>query len=151
MDSAISATPIADRCMKSSTQPCNLHRRTMAVEWPYWITEGYWKLHRHSMTSFQQVISSNVCPVRAALVNFKFCYCEVETSRSNNGSAAKWEATQAHFSTRWSRSVSLCGLTLCGWAVVPRCFHFTITALTVDWGSSNRAEIWRTDFLEMWA
>lgn len=29
-----------------------------------------------------------------------------------------------------------------GWAVVtPRRFHFTITALTLDWGSSNRAEI----------
>ena len=25
-----------------------------------------------------------------------------------------------------------------------RRFHFTITALTVDWGSSSRAEIWRT-------
>ena len=24
------------------------------------------------------------------------CYCEVETSRSNKGSAAKWQATQAH-------------------------------------------------------
>ena len=34
MDLAISATPIADRCIKSSTQPCNLHRQTLAVEWP---------------------------------------------------------------------------------------------------------------------
>ena len=33
MDSAISATPIAVRCIKSSTQPCNLHRQTLAVEW----------------------------------------------------------------------------------------------------------------------
>jgi hypothetical protein len=35
------------------------------------------------------------------------------------------------FSTRRPCSVSLCGLPLRGWAVVaPRCFHFTITALT---------------------
>ena len=33
VDLAISATPAADRCIKWSTQPCNLHR--LAVEWPY--------------------------------------------------------------------------------------------------------------------
>ena len=39
-----------------------------------------------------------------------------------------------------SHSVSLCGLLLHGWAVVaPRCFHFTMTVLTVDRGSSSRA------------
>jgi hypothetical protein len=55
------------------------------------------------------------------------------------------------YSTRRSRSVSLCGLPLCCWAVVgPRCFHYTKTALTVDQGSSNRAEIWWTDLLEWW-
>ena len=32
----------------------------------------------------------------------------------------------------------------------PRHFHFTITALTVDQGSSSRAEIWWTDLLERW-
>jgi hypothetical protein len=32
VDSAISATPVANRCIKSSTQPCNLHRQTVAVE-----------------------------------------------------------------------------------------------------------------------
>ena len=35
-------------------------------------------------------------PYRAAPVNCKGCYCEVETSRSNNFSEAKWWATQAH-------------------------------------------------------
>ena len=50
-----------------------------------------------------------------------------------------------------SHSVSLCGLPLHGWAVVaPRCFHFTITALTVDRDSSIRAEMWRTNLLERW-
>ena len=37
--------------------------------------------------------------------------------------------------------VSLCGLPLCGWAVVAlRHFHFSITALTIDWGSSSSAK-----------
>jgi hypothetical protein len=35
VDLALSATPVADKCMKSSTQPCNLHRQTLAVEWPH--------------------------------------------------------------------------------------------------------------------
>ena len=55
------------------------------------------------------------------------------------------------FSTQRSRSVSLCGLRLCGWAVVAfRGFHFPITAPTVDCGSSSREESWRTDLLERW-
>ena len=46
------------------------------------------------------------------------------------------------FGTQWSRSVSLCGRPLCGSAVdAPRHFHFTITGLIVDRGSSSRAEI----------
>ena len=32
MDSAISATNVADTCTKSSTQPYTLHRQTLAVE-----------------------------------------------------------------------------------------------------------------------
>jgi hypothetical protein len=36
VESAISATPVTDRFLKSSTQSCNLHRQTLAVEWPYW-------------------------------------------------------------------------------------------------------------------
>jgi hypothetical protein len=35
VDWAISATSIADRCIKSSTPPCDLHRQTLVVEWPY--------------------------------------------------------------------------------------------------------------------
>ena len=31
MDSAISATAVTDRCIKWSTQPCSLHRQTLAV------------------------------------------------------------------------------------------------------------------------
>jgi hypothetical protein len=39
VDSAISAIPVAVRCIKSSTQPFNLHRQTLAVKWPYWRTQ----------------------------------------------------------------------------------------------------------------
>jgi hypothetical protein len=43
----------------------------------------------------------------------------------------------------------VCGLPLCGWAVVaPKRFHFTITELTVDRGSSSRADILQTDLLD---
>jgi hypothetical protein len=53
--------------------------------------------------------------------------------------------------THQSRSVSLCGLPLHSWSVVaPRCFHFTITALTVYHSSFRRAEIWQTDLLKRW-
>jgi hypothetical protein len=46
---------------------------------------------------------------------------------------------------RHSRSVSLCGLSLCGWvAVAPRHFYFTIKALTVD-----RAALARQKFDEL--
>ena len=34
VDLAISAIPVAERCITSSTQPCNLHKQTLAVEWP---------------------------------------------------------------------------------------------------------------------
>jgi len=55
------------------------------------------------------------------------------------------------FSTRRPLSVSLRGLPLCGRAVVaPRRFHFTIIALTVDRGTSSRAEISRTDLWQRW-
>jgi hypothetical protein len=90
VDSAISATPVADRFIKLSTQPCNLHRQTLAIEWPYWRAQWLSTWHLHRMPPFKQVSSSNFCPARAAPVNCKCCYCEVETFRSNNGSAAKW-------------------------------------------------------------
>ena len=59
----------------------------------------------------------------------------------------RWFLCATLFTTQQSHSVSLCGLSLRDWDVVaPRRFHFTITALTVDQGSSSRVEIWRTDF-----
>ena len=35
VDSTISATPFADRGIKLSTQPCNLHRQKLAVGWQF--------------------------------------------------------------------------------------------------------------------
>ena len=57
------------------------------------------------------------------------------------------------FSTRWSCSVSLCGLPLCGWAVVaPRCFHFTITAQKFDSLTCWKGGIlWRCHIESHWA
>jgi hypothetical protein len=47
--------------------------------------------------------------------------------------------------------MSLCGLPLRSWAIVAAwCFHFIITAIKVERGSSSRAEMWRTDLLERW-
>ena len=38
-----------------------------------------------------------------------------------------------------------------GWAAVARRrFHFIIAVLTIDRGSSSKAEIWQTDLLERW-
>ena len=90
VDLAISATAIADRCIKSSTQSCNLHRQTLAVDWLYWRAQWHstWQCHR--MPPFQKVSLSNFFPTRVAPGYCKCCYCEVETFRSNNGSAPKW-------------------------------------------------------------
>ena len=90
VDSAILAPTIADRCIKPSTQPCHFHRQTLEVEWHYWRAQWISTWPRHRMPSFQQVSLSNFCTARAASVNWNFCYCEVETFRSNNCSAAKW-------------------------------------------------------------
>uniref|UniRef100_A0A8L0DTI2 SRCR domain-containing protein n=1 Tax=Oncorhynchus mykiss TaxID=8022 RepID=A0A8L0DTI2_ONCMY len=35
VDSAISATPVPDRCIKLTTLPCNFHRQTLAVKCPF--------------------------------------------------------------------------------------------------------------------
>jgi hypothetical protein len=66
VDLAISTTPVADRCIKSSTQPCNLHRETLAVEWPYSRAQWFSTWHRHRIPCLQQVSSSNFGPAEAA-------------------------------------------------------------------------------------
>ena len=52
MDSYISATPIADRYVKSSTQPCNIHRFRLAVEWA---------VLKRSVTQCSTVIGYHLC------------------------------------------------------------------------------------------
>ena len=81
VDSAISATPVADRCITLSTQPCKLQRQELSdiqrgtvIEW-----------HRSNKSVGQ--ISALLELPRST---FKCRYCEVETSSSNNSAAAKW-------------------------------------------------------------
>jgi hypothetical protein len=50
--SAISSTPISDRCIKLSTQPCNIHRQTMETECPYWRAQWLSTWHRHRVPTF---------------------------------------------------------------------------------------------------
>ena len=73
-------------------------------------------------------------------------YCADVASRDNlelsSECCNRGQTNFKHYALQRSRFVSLCGLPLHGWAVVaPRRFHFTITAITVDQGSSSRAEI----------
>ena len=88
-DSAISATPVAGRCIKSSTHSCNIHRQTLAVEWSYWELRDFqcgtvMGCHLSTCVKFASFPTnlSNSCPARAAPVNCKCCYCEGETARS---------------------------------------------------------------------
>jgi hypothetical protein len=53
VDSPISASPVADRCIKS--HPCDLHRQTLVVEWPYGRAQWLSTWQHHRMPPFQQV------------------------------------------------------------------------------------------------
>jgi hypothetical protein len=66
--SAISATPVADRCIEWGTWPWNLQRQTLAVEWPYWRALLLSTWHCHRMPPFQQVSSSYFWPARVLLL-----------------------------------------------------------------------------------
>ena len=92
-------------------------------------------------THFIKLLTNNYCTDVASRGSL-----ELGSECCNRGQTIP---THYALSTWWSCSVSLCGLPLRGWAV-PRLFHFTVTALTVDRGSSSRAEIWWTDLLERW-
>ena len=91
-----------------------------------------------------------VCSQRAVLEQF-LCWRCFQMPFGTRVCCNQGQTIFTRFSTRRSRSVSLCGQQIRGWAVVAsRYFHFTITALTVDRGSTSRADIWRTDLLERW-
>jgi hypothetical protein len=55
--------PVSDRCIKSSTQPCNLQKQTLAVEWLFWRAQWLSMWHRYRLS---QVSSSNFWPARDA-------------------------------------------------------------------------------------
>ena len=74
VDSAVSVILVADRCIKLSTQPCNLHRQILAVEWPYWRAQWLSTWHRHTTPPFQQVSSSNFCPAWDILGKALSCF-----------------------------------------------------------------------------
>ena len=94
VDSASSPTPVADRCIKSSTPPCNLHRQTLAVEWPYWRAHWLSTWHCHRMPPFQQVSLSifalqelpwsTVCAVIVKWKRFNMHICEKKHCRCTN-------------------------------------------------------------------
>jgi hypothetical protein len=85
----VSATPVAYRCIKSSTQPCNLHKQTLAVEWFVLKSSVTFNVATSIDATFP-TSQFKFCPAGVAWVNCNCCYCEVEMSRSNNGLAAKW-------------------------------------------------------------
>jgi hypothetical protein len=51
-----------------STQPCNLHKQTLAGEWPYWKAQWLSMWHIHRMPPFQQISG----PVLWACVAYHF-------------------------------------------------------------------------------
>lgn len=73
------------------------------------------------------------------------CLCADVASRGSSNSAVtcnRWFLRAIHFSTHWSRSLSLHGLQLCDWAVVAlRFLYFKIITLTADCSRSSRAEV----------
>ena len=78
VDSAISATPFADRCIKSSTHKCNLHRQALAIEWPYWKAQwrSTWHLHgchlsNKSVHQISALIEMPRSTVSAVIVKWK--------------------------------------------------------------------------------
>ena len=82
VDLDISATPVADRCIKLSTLPCNLNRQTLAVE----VLSDF----QHGTFIGCHLSNKSVSRISAP-ANCKCSYCEVETTRSNNDSSAmKW-------------------------------------------------------------
>jgi hypothetical protein len=86
---AISVIPVADR----QVYQAHSHVMSIANHWqqkgPYSRAQWLSTWHRYWVPPFQQVSSSNFFPARVAPVNCKCCYCEVETSRSNNDWAVK--------------------------------------------------------------
>ena len=100
------------------------------------VSEGNISLQLQRFLQFVPVIDRRELPTNSycAYVASRGSY-ELSSECCNRGQMI---FMRNRFSNRRSCSVNLCG------------FHFTITAVTVDWGSSSRADIWPTDLLERW-
>jgi transposase len=71
VDSATSATPVADWCIKSNTQPFNPHRHTLTVEWPFWRACEMWNRHRMSVCKISALLELPQSTVSAVFVKWK--------------------------------------------------------------------------------
>ena len=69
MDSAISATPVDDRCIKSSTQPCNLHRQQIGSRKA--CTEELSDFQRGTVIGYHLSNRSELPTVSAVIVKWK--------------------------------------------------------------------------------
>ena len=105
---------VADSCIKLSTQPCNLHRQTLTVEWPYWRAQWVFTWHRHRMPPFQSVrqisalLELRWSTVSAVIVKWK-CLCVT---------MAQPRCGRSHELTEWDHRVLkrvACKKILCPW------------------------------------
>ena len=139
-----------------NTELSRMSLRSVALRFPFTGTKG------PSLNCEKQLVlcigagSDLLAPAKPRFVCRTAKRCSVIITTENEfplllvSNGGELYTTQGWITWR-SRSVSLCGLPLHGWAAVaPRCFHFTITTLTVDRDSSSRVEIWRADLLERW-
>ena len=107
MDLAISATPVTGSCIKSSTQPCNLHRQTLAVKWHYWRAQWLSTWHHHRMPPFQQVSQISAllelprATLSAVIVKWKWKHLEETTPQQRRGTISH-EAPNKQF---WQHSL----------------------------------------------
>jgi hypothetical protein len=84
---------VADRCIKSSTQPCNLHRQTLAVEWP----KGC-HLSNKSVHQISALLELSLSTLSAVIVNWKRLGATMAQPRSG----------RPHKLTEWDRRVLKC-------------------------------------------
>ena len=71
------------------------HRHAISIDKQNGLTEELSDFQRGTVIGCYLFYNKSVHKM-AALVNCKCSSCEVEMSRSNNGSAVKWYVTQAH-------------------------------------------------------
>ena len=84
VDSAVSVTLVADTCVKHS------HAISIDKHWEWnGLTDEFSDFQRGTVIGCH--LSNKSVNQISAPVNCKYCYCEVETCRSNNGSSRQVE------------------------------------------------------------